>query len=79
MAAGDLDPELLAEAVSNVEWAWMENEGRFPAPIRSTYERGIRKQLRDMTERQRREGPMSNPRIAAEYAALTEKANHHGR
>jgi hypothetical protein len=67
-----LNVELLAQAVSNVEWAWMENEGRFPAPNPTTYERGIRKQLHGMTEAERWSGPMSNDKIAAEYAHLTE-------
>jgi hypothetical protein len=66
-----LNVETLAEAVSNVEWRWMENEGRFPAPNVMTYERGIRKQLRAMSEQERWDGPMSNPKIAAEYSLLS--------
>jgi hypothetical protein len=66
-----IDTELLAEAISNVEWAYMENEGRYPAPNVTTYERGLRTQIRGMTEQERWDGPMSNKKIAAEYNRLS--------
>lgn len=67
----DLDVDRLIKAITTVEWEWMVAEGRFPAPNRDSYRRGLRKQIEAMSEDERREGPMSNPRVAAEYERLT--------
>ena len=66
-----LDRERLIVAISTVEWAWMENEGRFPAPSRDGYATRLRKQIAAMTDEEVVAGPLSNPKIAAEYARLS--------